>query len=106
MKGLYENKIKRLGFDLEEKKVELEESLARIKKTGKDGELEIVRLLEDKDRLRLDMKEESLRSQQEIADQAKFYENQLNAERDAANSKELNIKTLLEGELDRLKRII
>lgn len=45
MKGLYENKIRRLGYDLEEKKVELEESLARIKKTGKDGEIEIVRLL-------------------------------------------------------------
>jgi hypothetical protein len=57
MKALYENKIRRLGYDLEEKKAELEESHARLKKTGKEGELEIARLLEDKDRLRLDLKQ-------------------------------------------------
>jgi hypothetical protein len=64
MKGLYENKIRRLGYELEEKKSEVEECLSKIKKTGKEGELEMVRLLEDKDRLRLDMKEEGVRHQE------------------------------------------
>lgn len=66
----------------------------------------MIRLIEDKDRLRLDMKEEALRLKQQVAEQAKFYENQLNAERDAADAKELNIKILFEGEVDRLRKII
>jgi hypothetical protein len=36
----------------------------------------------------------------------RFYENQIDAERDAALAKESNIRALLEGELDRLRRII
>jgi hypothetical protein len=106
MKGLYENKIRRLGYELEEKKSEVEECLSKIKKTGKEGELEMVRLLEDKGRLRLDIKEEEVRHQEEVAGLSQFYENQIDAERDAALSKETNIKQLLEGELDRLRRII
>ena len=31
MKGLYENKIRRLGYELEEKKSEVEECLSKIK---------------------------------------------------------------------------
>lgn len=106
MKGLYENKIRRLGYELEEKKSEVEECLSKIKKTGKEGELEMVRLIEDKDRLRLDIKEEGVRHQEEVAGLSNFYESQIDAERDAALSKESNIRQLLEGELDRLRRII
>jgi hypothetical protein len=36
----------------------------------------------------------------------RFYENQIDAERDAALAKESNIRALLEGELDRMRRII
>jgi hypothetical protein len=36
----------------------------------------------------------------------RFYENQIYAERDAALAKESNIRALLEGELDRMRRII
>jgi len=106
MKGLYENKIRRLGYELEEKKSEVEECLSKIKKTGKEGELEMVRLIEDKDRLRLDIKQEGVRHQEEVTDLTRFYESQIDAEREAALSKESNIKQLLEGELDRLRRII
>jgi hypothetical protein len=35
MKALYENKIRRMGYELEEKKNEIEECLTKIKKTGK-----------------------------------------------------------------------
>lgn len=39
----------------------------------------MVRLIEEKDRLRVDMKEESVRHQEEMANLSAFYENQLNA---------------------------
>jgi len=73
MKGLYENKIRRLGYELEEKKSEVEECLSKIKKTGKEGELEMVRLIEDKDRLRLDIRQEGVRHQEEVTDLTRFY---------------------------------
>ena len=37
MKNLYENKIRRLGYEIEEKKNEIEENLTRFRRTGKES---------------------------------------------------------------------
>lgn len=37
MKNLYENKIRRLGYEIEEKKNEIEENLSKIRRSGKES---------------------------------------------------------------------
>lgn len=52
MKNLYETKIKRLGYEIEEKKNEIAENSTRFRRSGKENEQEIALLIDDKAQLR------------------------------------------------------
>lgn len=47
LKNLHEAKVKRLNYEIEEKKHEIEEGNNRLKRTGKEGEADLVRLIND-----------------------------------------------------------
>ena len=52
LKNLHEAKVKRLNYEIEEKKHEIEEGNNRLKRTGKEGESEITRLINENGNLR------------------------------------------------------
>lgn len=52
MKNLHEAKVKRLVYEIEEKKNEIEEGSNRLKRTGKEGESQLANLINEKSSLR------------------------------------------------------
>ena len=56
LKNLHEAKVKRLNYEVEEKKHEIEEGNNRIKRTGKEGESEVTRMINENGNLRNELK--------------------------------------------------
>lgn len=52
LRNLHQAKVKRLNYEIEEKRHEIEEGNNRLKRTSKEGESEIARLINDNSSLR------------------------------------------------------
>jgi hypothetical protein len=77
LKNLYETKIKRLSYDVEEKKHEIEEYQGKIKKGGKENEVELNQMNNEKSKLRQSIKESDNTNLKRVKELTSFYENQL-----------------------------
>ena len=106
MKNLYENKIRRLGYEIEEKKNEIEENLSKFRRSGKESDQEIALLIEDKSQLRRELKDLDTLRLKQLEDLTNFYDHEIKNLKDNAEAKEGNSNKLLEDEVDRLRKII
>jgi hypothetical protein len=53
LKNLHETKLKRLSYELEERKTEVDELSGRLRKTGKENENDLNRLVGEKGKMRV-----------------------------------------------------
>lgn len=56
MRNLHDAKVKRLTYELEEKKTEIEDLHGKSKKGGKENESELSNLIGEKSKLRVELK--------------------------------------------------
>ena len=106
LKNLHETKLKRLSYELEERKTEVEELGGRLKKTGKENENDLNRLVGEKGKMRVEHKENDIRNNERIRDLTTFYEKQLQQERDNHLASETNLRTFYDNEINSLKEVI
>jgi hypothetical protein len=106
LKNLHETKLKRLSYELEERKTEVEELGGRLKKTGKENENDLNRLVGEKGKMRVEHKENDIRNNQRIRDLTTFYESQLQQERNNHLASETNLRTFYDNEINSLKEVI
>ena len=66
LRNLHEAKVKRLTYEIEEKKHEIEEGNNRLKRSGKEGEAEIANLINENVNLRNELKENDNRNRTRI----------------------------------------
>ena len=77
LKNLYETKIKRLNYDIEEKKHEIEEFQGKLKRGGKENEVELNQMVNEKSKLRQNIKEADNTNLKRVKELTTFYETQL-----------------------------
>ena len=106
LRNLHEAKVKRLLYEIEEKKHEIEESNNRIKRSGKEGEAEVARLIKDNGALRNELKENDNRNRTRLEEVTAFYENQFGRERETGQAREDNQRQFYENEIELLNNII
>ena len=66
LRNLHEAKVKRLTYELEEKRTEIEDLHGKAKKGGKENEAKLSNLMGEKTKLRLEMKENDNRNRNRI----------------------------------------
>jgi seryl-tRNA synthetase len=97
LKNLHEAKVKRLTYEIEEKKHEIEEGNNRLKRSGKEGEAEIARLINENANLRNELKENDNRNRTRIEELTAFYESQFSQELETNLQRESNLRTYYEN---------
>ena len=104
--NLLETKLKRLNYDLEEKKNEIEDLHAKAKRGGKENESELNQLIADKTKLRIEMKENDNRNKNRLGDLTNYYERLLEDLRQNSQEREKNLVSYYEIEVGSLKEVI
>jgi len=66
LRNLHEQKVKRLVYELEEKRNEIEDLHGKAKKGGKENEAELSNMIGEKSKLRIEMKENDNRNRVRI----------------------------------------
>lgn len=77
LRNLHDAKVKRLVYELEEKRTEIEDLHGKSKKGGKENEAELNNMIGEKSKLRLELKENDNRNRARIEELTSFYERQL-----------------------------
>ena len=77
LRNLHEAKLKRMAYELEEKRTEIEDLHGRMKRGGKENEAELSNMVGEKNKLRLELKENDNRNRARIQELTAFYEKQL-----------------------------
>lgn len=77
LKNLHEAKLKRMNYELEEKKNEIEDFYGKAKRGGKENEADLNQLVGQKTKLRIEMKENDNKNRNRIAELTSYYENLL-----------------------------
>ncbi len=103
---MHEAKVKRLTYEIEEKKHEIEEGNNRLKRTGKEGESEIARLINDNSSLRNELKDNDNRNRTRIEELTAFYDNQFAQERETNQQRESNLRAYYDNDIAILRAII
>lgn len=85
-----------MGYEIEEKKNEIEENLGRFRRSGKESEQEIALLIEDKSQLRKELKDLDTLRLRQLEDLTNFYDNEIVNLKSNAEAKEVNSNKLLE----------
>lgn len=73
LRSLHEAKVRRLTYELEERRAEVEELQGRGRRSGKENEAELGNLLGEKTKLRLELKEQDNGSRERTAQLVGFY---------------------------------
>ena len=90
LRNLHEAKVKRLLYEIEEKKHEIEEGNNRLRRTGKEAEAELARLTNDNAALRNELKDNDNRNRARVEDLTSFYDSQFGKERETSSQRESN----------------
>lgn len=98
--------MKRLNYEIEEKKHEIEEGNNRLKRTGKEGEADVARLTNESGALRNELKENDNRNRVRIEELTAYYSNQFSKERETSSQREENLKNYYDNDIDILRAII
>ncbi len=98
--------MKRLVYELEEKRTEIEDLHGKSKKGGKENEAELANMIGEKNKLRLELKENDNRNRVRIEELTAFYEKQLDELRKNAADKEKSLIAFYDADIDSLKEII
>lgn len=106
LRNLHEAKLKRLLYEIEEKKHEIDETNNRLKRAGKEGEAEAARLANDNNALRNELKDNDNRNRTRTQELTAFYEAQLEADRSTNAQRETNLRAYYEAELAILASVI
>ena len=106
LRNLHEAKVKRLNYDLEEKKNEIEDLHAKAKRGGKENEGELNQLIADKTKLRIEMKENDNRNKNRLSDLTSYYEGLLEDMRQNSQEREKNLVSYYDMEVGTLKEVI
>ena len=106
LRNLHEAKVKRLNYDLEEKKNEIEDLHAKAKRGGKENEGELNQLIADKTKLRIEMKENDNRNKNRLSDLTSYYEGLLEDMRQNSQEREKNLVSYYDTEVGTLKEVI
>mgnify|MGYP001335321952 CR=1 FL=1 len=77
LRNLHDAKVKRLIYELEEKRTEIEDLHGKSKKGGKENEAELSNLIGEKSKLRIELKENDNRNRARVEELTNFYERQL-----------------------------
>ena len=99
LKNLHEAKVKRLNYEVEEKKHEIEEGHNKLKRTGKEGEAEMARLINDNGSLRNELKDNDNRNRKRVEELTSHYDSQFSKERETNNEREANLKAYYDNDL-------
>ena len=106
MKNLHEAKVKRLNYELEEKKNEIEDLYGKSKRGGKENEAEVNQLVGEKTKLRIEMKDNDNKNRNRINELTKYYENLLEDLRQNSQDREKNLISYYDTEIGSLKEVI
>lgn len=106
LRNLHEAKLKRLTYEIEEKKHEIEDTANRLKRTGKEGEAEIARLVNDNAALRNELKDNDNRNRARVEDLTAHYDGQFAQEREVNAQREANLRSYYEADLAILQAVI
>ncbi len=93
-------------YELEEKRTEIEDLHGKSKKGGKENEAELANMIGEKNKLRLELKENDNRNRVRIEELTAFYEKQLDELRKNAADKEKSLIAFYDADIDSLKEII
>ena len=103
---MHEAKVKRLNYEIEEKKHEIEESNNRLKRTGKEGESEVTTMINENGNLRNELKENDNRNRKRVEELTEFYDNQFAKERETNSQRESNLRAYYDNDLSILRSVI
>lgn len=106
LRNLHEAKVKRLIYEIEEKKHEIEEGSNRLKRSGKEGEAEIARLINDNASLRNEIKDNDNRNRTRVEELTAFYNAQFAQEREVNAQREGNLRAFYEADIAILQNVI
>lgn len=106
LRNLHEAKLKRLTYEIEEKKHEIDDANNRLKRTGKEGEAEIARLINDNGALRNDIKDNDNRNRVRVEDLTSHYDSQFAQEREVNAQREANLRSFYEADISILQAVI
>lgn len=76
LRNLHEAKVKRFSYELEEKRAEIEDLHGKLKRGGKENESELSNMVGEKNKIRLELKENDNRNRVRINELTTFYEKQ------------------------------
>jgi hypothetical protein len=106
LRNLHEAKVKRLVYEIEEKKHEIEEGNNRLKRSGKEGEAEIARLINENGNLRNELKDNDNRNRTRVEELTAHYDAQFNQEREVSGQREANLRSFYENDIAILQAVI
>ena len=106
LRNLHEAKVKRLNYELEEKRVEIEDLHGKMKRGGKENEAELSNMVGEKNKIRLELKENDNINRARIKELTNFYEKQLEELRRNHDDKERSLIAYYNADIDSLKAVI
>lgn len=106
LRNLHDAKVKRLTYELEEKRTEIEDLHGKSKKGGKENEAEIANMIGEKSKLRIEMRENDNRNRVRIEELTAFYEKQIEEIRKNNSDKEKSLIAFYDADIDSLKEVI